>query len=57
MSDARSTPDAVCENVMVTTGDGRVFDLGKPGTRNFKRRLKAYTAARSKESEFIGNRR
>jgi hypothetical protein len=35
-----------CERIVVTTGDGRVFDLGPPTSKLFKLRVWAYKKRR-----------
>lgn len=37
------------ERVVVTTADGRTFDLGRPGTMGFKFRRRVYMLKRRKE--------
>lgn len=44
MSQAR--PAGKIENITVTTGDGRTFDLGSPDSPLFKARLLAYRIKR-----------
>lgn len=50
VSEVKTLPRGECENITVTTADGRVFDLGKPGSLKFKIRLKAYRAIRALET-------
>lgn len=38
-----------CEKIVVRTGDGRVFDLGKPDSRLFKLRVFIYKLRRWRE--------
>lgn len=49
MSEAKSPQFGECERVVVTTADGRVFDLGKPDSKLFRVRLAAYQLRRRKE--------
>lgn len=43
------TSVGACENVRVVTGDGRVFDLGKPDSIWFKLRVFIYKLRRWRE--------
>lgn len=38
-----------CERIVVTTADGRVYDLGSPHSLLFKSRLKRYQLLRRRE--------
>lgn len=46
---AQSPLLGVCENITVTTADGRVFDLGPPDSKDFDRRVLKYKRERSEE--------
>lgn len=49
MSQALTTGEGRCERIVVTTWDGRVFDLGSPDSRLFAYRRRKYLRARRHE--------
>lgn len=46
---AATSAKAGVQSIVVTTADGRAFDLGRPDSKLFKARLRLYKIKRRKE--------
>lgn len=46
MQVAKTKPRAYCDNITVTTAEGKQYNLGSPSSKLFKLRLKIYKLRR-----------